>query len=89
MSMRIVRRSAPAVAGAALGLMALIGLTPAGTADSGFTPLTPPTTSGVPSYAPANPVDCIDPNNAVNCQSPPIDSPLVVGTADPGSPYRD
>ncbi len=42
-----------------------------------------------PSYAPANPVDCTDPNNAVNCQTPPIDSPLVVGTATPGSPFRD
>ena len=89
MSKRMVRRGAPAVAGAALALMGLVALTPAGTADSGFTPLTPPTTSEAPSYAPANPVDCTDPNNAVNCQSPPIDSPLVVGTADPGSPYRD
>lgn len=42
-----------------------------------------------PSYAPANPVDCTDPNNAVNCQTAPIDSPLVSGTAEPGSPFRD
>jgi hypothetical protein len=45
--------------------------------------------AAAPSYAPANPVDCTDPNNAINCDSPPIDSPLVVGTAEPGSPYRD
>lgn len=58
---------------------------------------TPPATQTVvpsaegsaPSYAPANPVDCTDPNNAINCQTPPIDSPLVVGTAEPGSPFRD
>lgn len=48
-----------------------------------------PTTSAAPSYTPANPVDCTDPNNAVNCNTPPIDSPLVVGTAEPGSPNRD
>lgn len=42
-----------------------------------------------PSFAPADPVDCADPNNAINCQTPPIDSPLVVGTAAPGSPFRD
>jgi hypothetical protein len=48
-----------------------------------------PSDTANPSYAPANPVDCTDPNNAVNCQTPPIDSPLVVGTADPGSPFRD
>lgn len=58
------------------------------TADHRNAPLAP-TTSAAPSYAPANPVDCTDPNNAINCDSPPIDSPLVVGTAEPGSPYRD
>lgn len=48
-----------------------------------------PTTSVAPSYAPPNPVDCTDPNNVVNCQTPPIDSPMVQGTAPPGSPFRD
>ncbi|MFM9033511.1 MAG: hypothetical protein ACKOQ4_04365 [Mycobacterium sp.] len=48
----------------------------------------PPTDTASPSFAP-NPVDCTDPNNVINCQSPPIDSPLVQGTAPPGSPYRD
>ena len=50
---------------------------------------TAPTNTAAPSYAPANPVDCTDPNNAINCQTPPIDSPLVSGTAAPGSPFRD
>lgn len=49
----------------------------------------PPAMGANPSFAPTNPVDCTDPNNAVNCQTPPIDSPLVVGTAAPGSPMRD
>ena len=48
-----------------------------------------PTDGAGPSYAPTNPVDCTDPNNVVNCQTPPIDSPLVSGTAAPGSPFRD
>ena len=47
------------------------------------------TDTAEPSYAPTNPVDCTDPNNAINCQSPPIDSPMVVGTAEPASPFRD
>ena len=42
-----------------------------------------------PSYAPADPVDCTDPNNVINLPDSPIDSPLVVGTAEPGSPFRD
>lgn len=58
------------------------------TADSVRVPLAP-TTSVAPSHAPTDPVDCTDPNNAVNCSSPPVDSPLVEGTATPGSPYRD
>ena len=28
-----------------------------------------------PSYAPTNPVVCTDPNNAVNCQTPPTAPP--------------
>ena len=47
------------------------------------------TDTASPSYAPTNPVDCTDANNAINCQSPPVDSPMVVGTAEPGSPFRD
>ena len=58
------------------------------TADSVRVPLAP-TTSVAPSFTPSHPVDCTDPNNAVNCSSPPVDSPLVEGTAAPGSPYRD
>ena len=52
--------------------------------------IAPPTAVGAsPSFAPTNPVDCTDPNNIINCQTPPIDSPLGVGTAAPGSPLRD
>lgn len=62
-----------------------------GDTDTAPTTQTAPPSAGAPapSYAPTNPVDCTDPNNAINCQTPPIDSPLVVGTADPGSPFRD
>ena len=49
----------------------------------------PSTDAAGPSFAPTNPVDCTDPNNSINCQTPPVDSPLVVGTAEPGSPFRD
>ncbi len=49
----------------------------------------PPAAGANPSFAPTSPVDCTDPDNAINCQTPPIDSPLVVGTAAPGSPMRD
>lgn len=48
-----------------------------------------PTTSVAPSFAPTDPVDCNDPNNMINCSTPPLDSPLVSGTAEPGSPFRD
>ncbi|MCB1263773.1 MAG: hypothetical protein KDB56_04120 [Mycobacterium sp.] len=60
-------------------------------ADAPLAPADPGGTTGTasPSYAPSHPVDCTDPNNAINCQSPPLDSPLVVGTAEPGSPFRD
>ena len=63
-------------------------------ADSVEAPLAPGDPAGAtetasPSYAPTNPVDCTDANNAINCQSPPVDSPMVVGTAEPGSPFRD
>lgn len=54
--------------------------------DPGTAPSTPTVGS---SFAPTNPVDCTDPNNVINCNSAPVDSPLVVGTAPPGSPFRD
>lgn len=93
---RVIRRLAVIAGGSALACMGVLaaGSHGLGSSDIGFTaeridaPLNP-TTSVAPSYAPASPVDCTDPNNAINCQSPPIDSPLVVGTAEPGSPYRD
>lgn len=75
-------------AGAALAVAALYGSGSAG-ADSSPLPQSP-TTSTAPSVAPANPVDCTDPNNVINCQAPPLDSPVVNGgTAAPGSPFRD
>lgn len=50
---------------------------------------TSPTATATASFAPSHPVDCNDPNNSINCNTPPIDSPLVVGSAAPGSPFRD
>lgn len=90
-----VRRLGRAGVGGAAAVMAAMAVAanPGGaavevSADHRHSPLAP-TTSAAPSYAPANPVDCTDPNNSVNCNTPPVDSPLVVGTAEPGSPYRD
>jgi hypothetical protein len=65
------------------------GNTTTATATPSADPNAPSGRDPGPSYAPANPVDCTDPNNSINCQTPPIDSPLVVGTAEPGSPFRD
>lgn len=90
-SNRTLRRMAVTAGGAAVAVMGILAGAHTSMANPG-TPTPPPTpTPGAtaPSYAPANPVDCTDPNNVINCQSPPIDSPLVVGTAVPGSPYRD
>ena len=90
---RTIRRIAVTAGGCAVASMGILAV--AHTSTAAPSPLTPgdpassPTASPAPSYAPANPVDCTDPNNVINCQSPPIDSPLVVGTAIPGSPYRD
>ncbi len=87
-------RLALVAGGAALAGVGLLAAGPApdsragGTTDGVRVPLAP-TTSNAPTYAPTHPVDCADPNNAVNCQTPPIDSPLVQGTAAPGSPFRD
>ena len=87
-----------------LGMLGRYGLIAAGAAvalSAGFSanaeppqvPGDPGGTSPAPtagaSYAPTNPVNCADPNNTINCNSAPIDSPLVVGTAAPGSPFRD
>lgn len=80
------------MAGAALVAVGLMASAPRGETGMGAAPLhapLAPTTSTAPSVAPSHPVDCNDPNNSVNCQTPPIDSPLVVGTASPGSPFRD
>jgi hypothetical protein len=65
-------------------------LAPGDTSTAPTTETVAPSEEGAaPSYAPTNAVDCTDPNNSINCQTPPIDSPLVVGTAEPGSPFRD
>lgn len=95
---RLVQRLALGMAVGAFSGMGFLALSANGTApasDPGFAairlpaPLAPTVSTGA-SYAPENPVDCTDPNNVVNCQAPPIDSPLTDnGTAAPGSPYRD
>lgn len=86
-------RLALVAGGAALAGLGLLGAGPAPDSQAGGGAAAPaplaPTTSNAPTYAPTHPVDCADPNNAVNCQTPPIDSPLVDGTAAPGSPFRD
>ena len=90
----VTMRLALMAGGAVLAGVGLLAASPAPDSQAGPAagsvpvPLAP-TTSNAPTYAPSNPVDCADPNNAVNCQTPPIDSPLVQGTASPGSPFRD
>jgi hypothetical protein len=92
---RVIRRLAFVAGGSALACMAVLAAGSHGllAAETGLTaeridaPLNP-TTSVAPSYAPANPVDCTDPNNAITCPGS-VDSPMVNGTAEPGSPYRD
>lgn len=92
---RVIRRVAFITGGSALVCMAILTAGSPGllAAETGLTaeridaPLNP-TTSVAPSYAPANPVDCTDPNNAITCPGS-VDSPMVNGTAAPGSPYRD
>ncbi len=92
MPKRMIHRAGLWTAGAVLTATAVIAVNGAGEsvmiAGAHQVPLAP-TTSTAPSVAPTHPVDCNDPNNAVNCQTPPIDSPLVSGTAAPGSPFRD
>lgn len=101
-SARVIGRATLLAGASALVWMGIFASAQSSNADTTL-PLTPgdndspsatqtvaPTTEGATSsYAPTSPVDCTDPNNAVNCQTPPIDSPLVSGTAEPGSPYRD
>ena len=90
MSARLIGRYGLAAAGAALALSAAITAhaAPAPQAPGGSGD-TPATSSASASFAPTNPVDCNDPHNTINCGTPPVDSPLVVGTAPPGSPFRD
>ena len=88
---RVIRRFAVFTGGSALACMAVLAAASNSqlAAESGRidAPLNP-TTSVAPSYGPTNPVDCTDPNNAVNCPGS-VDSPMVDGTAVPGSPWRD
>lgn len=92
-----VRRVVLLIGGVAVtcaGILAGLSEDPGEAAASDrITPLAPgspaqPTNTASPSVAPS-PVNCADPNNVINCQGSPVDSPLVVGTAPPGSPYRD
>ena len=80
--------------GTALAWMAILSGAESSRADTVTVPAAPgdpaPTSTASPSFAPTNPVDCTDANNAINCQTPPLDSPLAPGgTAAPGSPLRD
>ncbi len=93
-SQRAARRVAVTIGGSALVVIGIMAGAQTSLAETATLPLAPgdpsPTTSAAPSFAPTNPVDCTDPNNSINCQTPPIDSPLAPGgTAEPGSPYRD
>lgn len=93
---RVMRQVALATAGAAMGCMGFLAVTSAGeagglNADHVRLPLNPNGSGELtpgPSVAPSK-VDCNDPNNSINCQGPHLDSPLVPGTAAPGSPFRD
>ena len=90
-SVHLIRRFAVLTGGSALACMAALAAASNSqlAAESGSidAPLNP-TTSVAPSYGPENPVDCTDTNNAVNCPGS-VDSPMVDGTAEPGSPLRD
>ncbi len=93
-SPRLTRRLALAAASTALAAMGFLVISGGETASAGHIPL-PMTPSGSgeltpgPSVAPST-IDCMDPNNSINCSGGPnLDSPLVPGTAAPGSPFRD
>lgn len=96
-SYRVIGRTALLAAASAAVWAGILAGAQASHADPGDTDPVPPAPStgapaaegANPSFAPTDPVDCTDPNNAINCQTPPIDSPLVVGSAAPGSPFRD
>lgn len=94
----LVRRLGLATAGTALACMGFLAVASSGDIAVSLSddrqaqvPLNP-NGSGEPtpgaSVAPST-VDCSDPNNTINCPGPNLDSPLVPGTAAPGSPYRD
>ena len=91
-SYRVIGRAALLAGASALVWMGILASAQSSHADT-TAPATetvaPSTDAAGPSFAPTNPVDCTDPNNSINCQTPPVDSPLVVGTAEPGSPFRD
>ncbi len=89
-----IRRLALTAAGAAVACAGFLAVTPGASANGlghPQLPLTPngsgdPTTG--PSFAPSR-INCMDPNNTINCPGPNLDSPLAPGTAEPGSPFRD
>ena len=96
-SSRVIRRCALVAGGSALAGMGLLALGPGADTATGLNagyaqlPLAPNGSGELtpgPSVAPST-IDCADPNNTINCQGPNLDSPLVPGTAAPGSPFRD
>ncbi len=87
---RRVALATAAAATAGMGFLAVASGADAASSDSRL-PLTPSGSGELtpgPSVAPSA-IDCNDPNNAINCQGPNLDSPLVPGSAAPGSPFRD
>lgn len=96
-SNQVIRRFALVTGGSAVACMGFLAVGPgADTAiglNTGYAqlPLSPDGSGELtpgPSVAPST-IDCADPNNSINCQGPNLDSPLVPGTAAPGSPFRD
>lgn len=88
----VLRRAALTMGAAAVVGMGILAGAQTSLANPGSpspSPTPAPSGTGASSVAPV-PVDCTDPNNQINCQNAPIDSPMVPsGVADPGSPWRD
>ncbi len=94
---RVFRRFALVTGGSALACMGFLAVGTGADAATGLKtgysqlPLSPNGSGELtpgPSVAPST-IDCQDPNNTINCPGPNLDSPLVPGTAAPGSPFRD
>lgn len=93
-SARLTRRLALVAGSSAMACMGFLAISGGEIASAGhmLLPMTPSGSGELtpgPSVAPST-IDCMDPNNSINCSGGPnLDSPLVPGTAAPGSPFRD